>query len=131
MGDRPVPAQVLCPAGGLSEPALKGAYSTRVIQGLRPLEMARREEGGLRGLHSRWSWRLLREKGAPAQVRVENNAKRPPGGTSGSACQRLFSCPEACFRTQGLSGGGDPLCLAGPWDPGPGWAVAGAGSLWA
>lgn len=63
MGDRPVPAQVLCPAGGPSEPALKGAYSTCVIRSLCPLEMARWAEGRLRGLHSRWSWRLLREKG--------------------------------------------------------------------
>ena len=41
VGDQPAQVHVLCPVGGLSEPEsvdpeLKGAYSTRVIQGLRP-----------------------------------------------------------------------------------------------
>lgn len=67
MGDQPAQVHVLCPVGGLSEPEsvdpeLKGAYSTRVIQGLRPQEMARRAEGRLRGLRSRSTWRLLRER---------------------------------------------------------------------
>lgn len=52
------------------------------------------------------------------------------GGTSGAACQRLFSCPEACFRTQGLSGGDPPLSRrpVGPRTPlgcGRGWDLAG------
>lgn len=52
------------------------------------------------------------------------------GGTSGAACQRLFSCPEACFRTQGLSGGDPPLSRrpVGPRTPlgcGRAWDLAG------
>ena len=66
MGDQPAQVHVLCPVGGLSEPEsvdpeLKGAYSTRVIQGLRPREMVRRAEGRLRELRSRSTWRFLRE----------------------------------------------------------------------
>lgn len=159
MGDRPVRAHVLCPVGGLSEhasvePELKGAYSTRVIQGLRPREMARRAEGRLRGLHSRWSWRLLTEKGpllgsgwrtTPSAHQgagvCAGNGFLPPAALSfgvaaltvGPRGQRASVCFPAQRPASGPRGfqEGTPLCLAGLWDPGPGWAEAGAGSLWA
>lgn len=155
VGDQPAQVHVLCLVGGLSEPEsvdpeLKGAYSTRVIQGLRPQEMARRAEGRLRGLRSRSTWRLLRERPpcsalggeqrrahTRAQVCAGNGFLQPASPvapvaalTAGPRGQRASVCFPAQRPASGPRGfqEGTPLCLAGPWAPGPPWAAAGPGT---
>lgn len=158
MGDQPAQVHVLCLVGGLSEPEsvdpeLKGAYSTRVIQGLRPQEMARRAEGRLRGLRSRSTWRLLRERPpcsalggeqcrahTRAQVCAGNGFLQPaspvapvaaltagPRGQRASVC---FPAQRPASGPRGFQEGTPPLSRrpVGPRTPlgcGRGWDLAG------
>lgn len=144
VGDRPAQVHVLCPVRGLSEPKsldpeLKGAYSIRVIQGLRPREMARRAEARLRGLHSRLTWRLLRER-VPLFSSGRRTAPSTHQGTgvcSGSGFLRPAS-PIALVAalTVGPRGQHASICISprgllpdpGPWAPQTLRAAPGAGS---
>lgn len=144
VGDRPAQVHVLCPVGVLSEPKsvdpeLKGAYSTRVIQGLRPREMVRRAEARLRGLRSRLTWRLLRER-----VPLFSSGRRTTPSThqgTGVCTGSGFLWPASpialvaaltvgprgqhasiCFLSQRPASGPrpmgppDPACCAGGWE---------------